>query len=198
MSEINKKPVSVFTFQNKKQKNEKITALTAYDYSTAKYLDESGIDFILVGDSLAMVALGHETTHSVTVDEMLVFTKAVSRGAKRTMVIADMPFMSYQTDVKTAVKNAGRFIKEGGARAVKMEGCSNYMLEVTQRTVEAGIPVLAHLGFTPQFLHTLGGYAVQGKILKIHKKLLNRLKLWKKPVRLPLCLKWCLKNQQKP
>lgn len=155
--------ITITTIKNKKLNGEKITALTAYDYSTAKTLNEAGIDIILVGDSLAMVAMGHETTHPVTVDEMIYHTKAVTRGANRSLIVADMPFMSYQADMKDALTNAGRFIKEAGAHAVKIEGCSEYIVSVVSRCQECGIPVLGHLGFTPQFLHTLGGYQVQGK-----------------------------------
>ena len=136
--------------------------MTAYDYSTAKYLDEAGIDVILIGDSLAMVALGYETTHSVGVEEMKIFTKAVAKGVERALVVTDMPFLSYHTDLASAVQNCGEMIKSG-ANAVKIEGCSDYILEVVKRLVETGIPVMGHLGFTPQFLNTLGGYKIQGK-----------------------------------
>lgn len=156
------KKISVNTIQKVKNDGQKITALTAYDYSTAKYLDESGVDIVMVGDSLAMVALGYETTHSIGMDEMLVFTKAVARGAKRALVIADMPFMSYHSDISSAIKNAGEMIKVG-ARAVKIEGGGGYILEVVERCVQCGIPVMGHLGFTPQFLNTMGGYNIQGK-----------------------------------
>lgn len=160
-----KKPekITVNTIKKHKAEGKKITALTAYDYSTAKILDESGVDIILVGDSLAMVAQGNETTHPVTVDEMIYHTKAVARGTKRALIVADMPFMSYQADLKDALINAGRFIKEGGAHAIKLEGGNDHILNVVRRCTECGIPVLGHLGFTPQFLYTLGGYNVQGK-----------------------------------
>lgn len=156
------KKISVKTIQKLKNDGQKITSLTAYDYSTAKYLDESGVDIVLIGDSLAMVALGYETTHAIGMDEMLVFTKAVARGAKRSLVITDMPFMSYHTDISTAVKNAGEMIK-AGANAIKLEGGNEYVLQVVQRCVQSGIPVMGHLGFTPQFLNTIGGYNIQGK-----------------------------------
>lgn len=156
------KKISVNTIQKLKNNGEKITALTSYDYSSAKYLDEAGVDIILVGDSLAMVALGYETTHSVGMDEMLVFTKAVARGAKRAMVIGDMPFMSYHADLTEAIKNAGDFIK-AGARAIKIEGENDHILKVVSRCTESGIPVLGHLGFTPQFQNTIGGHNIQGK-----------------------------------
>jgi len=166
--------ITITTLRKHKKESRKITALTAYDYSTAKFLDEAGIDIILVGDSLAMVALGHESTHAVTMDEMIHHTKAVTRGAKRALVIADMPFMSYQIDEKTAACNAGRFIKEAGATAVKLEGGSKQIINTIQRLTEAGIPVLGHLGFTPQFLHTLGGYSIQGKNLESTGKIMDQ------------------------
>lgn len=170
------KKISVNTIKNFKKEARKITALSAYDYSTAKYLDESGIDIIMVGDSLAMTALGYETTHAVGMEEMLVFTKAVAMGAKRAMVIADMPFMSYHADLASAVKNAGKFVK-AGAKAVKIEGCSEYILEVIKRCVQSGIPVMGHLGFTPQFLNTIGGYNIQGKTFDKTLEILEHAKL---------------------
>lgn len=156
------KKVTVKTIQKLKNDGQKITALTAYDYSTAKYLDEVGVDIVLVGDSLAMVALGYETTHAIGMDEMLVFTKAVAKGAPRALVAVDMPFMSYHANVSEAIKNAGEMIRIG-ARAVKIEGASDYILEVITRCTQCGIPVIGHLGFTPQFLNTIGGYNIQGK-----------------------------------
>lgn len=140
----------------------KITMLTCYDYSTAKMLDESGVDCILIGDSLAMVALGYDTTHKIGIEEMEIFTQAVSRGAKRALVIADMPFMSYHISVEDAANNAGTLIK-AGAKAVKIEGGNDYILSVVRHLTNIGIPVVAHLGFTPQFMHALGGYKIQGK-----------------------------------
>lgn len=165
------KRVTINTLQNYKDEGRIITALTAYDYSTSKILDEAGIDIILVGDSLAMVALGYKTTHSVTVDEMLHHTKAVAKGINRSHLVADMPFMSYQVDENSAVNNAGRFIKEAQANAVKIEGGSRRIVETAKHCVEAGIPVMGHLGFTPQFLHTLGGYNIQGKSTEATKKI---------------------------
>lgn len=156
------KKITVKTIQKLKNEGQKITSLTAYDYSTAKYLDEAGVDIILIGDSLAMVALGYETTHSIGMEEMLVFTKAVAKGAQRALVAVDMPFMSYHTDIPTAIKNAGEMIKIG-AKAIKIEGGGKYILEVVERCVQSGIPVIGHLGFTPQFLNTIGGYNIQGK-----------------------------------
>jgi len=156
------KVVTTETLRNFYNAGKKITMLTCYDYSTAKMLDESGVDCILIGDSLAMVALGYETTHKIGTDEMKIFTEAVARGAKRAMVIADMPFMSYHACVEQAAQNAGTLIK-AGAKAVKIEGGNEYILSVVKHLTNIGIPVVAHLGFTPQFMHTLGGYKIQGK-----------------------------------
>ncbi len=160
---IRKKAVTAEGLKKKKQLGEKIVSLTCYDYTTARILDETTVDFLLVGDSLAMTVLGHPNTLSVTVDEMLHHVKAVSRGVDRAMVVADMPFMSYHTDLSTTITNAGRFVQEGGAQAVKLEGASALTLDVIERLVEIGIPVVGHLGFTPQSLNTLGGFKVQGK-----------------------------------
>lgn len=169
------KEVTVSTFLKKKQDGEKITMLTAYDCSTAKYFDEAGVDSILVGDSLGMVVLGYESTHHVTMEEMKIFTSAVARGAKRCMVIADMPFMSYHLSLEEAVKNAGDLIK-AGASAVKLEGATEHILKVVQRCVESGIPVVGHLGFTPQYLNVLGGYKIQGKSAENTKFILEQAK----------------------
>ncbi|MBS2003250.1 MAG: 3-methyl-2-oxobutanoate hydroxymethyltransferase [Candidatus Obscuribacterales bacterium] len=157
------KPVSTLTLQKYKSEKRKIVCLTAYDYSTAQILDRAGVDLILVGDSLAMVALGHRTTHAVTMEEMLHHTKAVTRGAQTALVVADLPFMSYQVDVTQAITNAGRFIKEANAQAVKLEGATKLNLEIVERLVGMGIPVMGHLGFTPQSVHGLGGTRVQGR-----------------------------------
>ena len=153
---------TVSVFQKLKESNEKITMLTAYDYSTAKVIDEVGMDAILVGDSLAMVALGHENTYNVSIEEMLIFVKAVARGAKRSFIIGDMPFMSYNLSISQGLDNASKMIKSG-ANAVKLEGCNDHILELVRRCVECGIPVLGHLGFTPQLMNTIGGYKIQGK-----------------------------------
>lgn len=157
------KAISTLTFQKYKREGRKIVALTAYDYSTAKILDRAGVDLILVGDSLAMVALGHQTTHAVTMDEMVHHTRAVTRGVASSFVVADLPFMSYQVDVIQAITNAGRFIKEAQAHAVKLEGATRLNVEVVERLVSMGIPVMGHLGFTPQSIHALGGNRVQGR-----------------------------------
>ncbi len=165
--------ISILTLERYKKTKRKIIALTAYDYSMAQILDRCGVDIVLVGDSLAMVALGHKTTHAVTVDQMLSHTQAVVRGIERALVVADLPFMSYQVELSEAVKNAGRFIKEGQAKAVKLEGASKLNLEIIQRLVETGIPVMGHLGFTPQSVHALGGYRVQGKTLEKARRLID-------------------------
>ena len=149
--------------------------LTAYDCSTAKYFDEAGIDSILVGDSLGMVILGYDGTQKVTMEDMKVFTGAVARGAKRCMVVADMPFMSYHTTIENAVKNAGSLIQTG-ANAVKIEGAGDFILECIKRMVDSGIPVVGHLGFTPQYLNVLGGYKIQGKSYENTIKILEDAK----------------------
>ncbi len=158
------KKITVKTIKSLFENGEKIAVLTAYDYSTAKYIDEAGAEIILVGDSLANVALGYESTHSVSMNEMLIFVGAVARGVSRSMVIADMPFMSYNISVEEAIKNAGEFVR-AGANAVKIEGCNDYILNVIKRCTQSGIPVLGHLGFTPQSKNTIGGNLIQGKTL---------------------------------
>jgi 3-methyl-2-oxobutanoate hydroxymethyltransferase len=143
-------------------KPDKITCLTAYDYPTARLLDEAGVDVILVGDSVGMVALGYESTLPVTLEDMLHHTRAVKRGTKRALLVADMPFGSYHTDTSESLRNAVRFVKEAGAEAVKVEG-GERRLELIARLTEAEIPVMGHVGLTPQSLNALGGYRVQGK-----------------------------------
>jgi len=145
-----------------KQKGKKIPMLTAYDYATAKLIDGVGVPLILVGDSLGMVILGYESTIPVTMDEMLHHTKAVVRGTEQALIIGDMPFMTYHASVSEALHNAARFIQEGGAQAVKLEG-GETMAETVRRIVECGIPVMGHIGLTPQSVHQLGGFKVQGK-----------------------------------
>ncbi len=167
------KAISTLTFQKYKREGRKIVALTAYDYSTAKILDNSGVDFILVGDSLAMVALGHQTTHAVTMEEMIHHTRAVTRGVQNAFVVADLPFMSYQVDVIQAITNAGRFVKEAQAHGVKLEGATKLNLEVIERLVSMGIPVCGHLGFTPQSIHALGGNRVQGRSAEEAERLIE-------------------------
>ena len=153
---------TVSTFQRLKTESEKIALLTAYDYSTAQVLEEAGVDGILVGDSLAMVALGYENTYNITIDEMLIFVKAVARGAKNSFIIGDMPFMSYNLSLEQGLENAGKMVK-AGANAVKLEGCNEHILTLVKRCVESGVPVLGHLGFTPQLMNTIGGHKIQGK-----------------------------------
>lgn len=163
---------NVLTFQKLKDNGEKIAMLTAYDYSTAKALEEAGIDAVLVGDSLAMVALGYENTYNITIDEMLIFIKAVARGAKNSFIIGDMPFMSYNLSIEQGLENASKMIK-AGANAIKLEGCNEHIIELTKRCVESGIPVLSHLGFTPQLMNTIGGYKIQGKTADNTEKILE-------------------------
>ena len=163
--------VTSSTLLDKKQKHEPITCLTAYDYASARLVDEAGIDMILVGDSLGMVMLGYENTLPVTVEEMLHHTRAVRRGVKRAFLIADMPFASYHVSGKDAVRNAARFIK-AGAEAVKIEG-GEKRSRLVERLVDAEIPVVGHIGLTPQSLHAMGGYKVQGKTLSAVEQLVH-------------------------
>lgn len=154
--------VTVPEIKRMKEKGEKITALTAYDYSFARILDAAGIDILLVGDSLGSVIQGQESTLPVTLDDVIYHTRAVVRGRKRALVVADMPFLTFQISVEEAKRNAGRLLQEGGAEAVKLEGGVE-MLETVEAIVEIGIPVMGHVGLTPQSLHCFGGYKVQGK-----------------------------------
>jgi 3-methyl-2-oxobutanoate hydroxymethyltransferase len=149
-------PVTALDLQAMKQRGDRIAALTAYDYTTAKAADEAGIDMLLVGDSLAMVVLGYDSTLPVTMEEMLHHTKAVTRGTRRALVVGDLPFMSYHASVDEAVRNAGRFLKEAGAKAVKLEGGHGHQLACIKAISQAGIPIIAHLGFTPQAVHAIG------------------------------------------
>ena len=153
---------SIQKIQNFKKEGKKITVLTAYDYSTAKYFDQAGVDMILVGDSLAQVALGLENTTDIGMEEMLIFTKAVSRGVKDALVIADMPFMSFQIDKTETMRNACEFIK-AGANAIKLEGSSDFIVDNIKHLVNNGIPVMGHLGYTPMSINSLGGHKIQGK-----------------------------------
>lgn len=158
-----------------KQYNKKFSALTAYDYSTAKILDEAGIDIILVGDSLAMVALGYDNTNNISIDEMKIFTKAVAKGVTRAMVVCDMPFMSYHTSLEKAIENIGEAIK-AGANAIKLEGAGDYIYELTKRCSDFGIPVISHIGFTPQAINAIGGHYIQGKTFDATLELLEKAK----------------------
>ncbi|HUE66567.1 MAG TPA: 3-methyl-2-oxobutanoate hydroxymethyltransferase [Candidatus Acidoferrum sp.] len=153
---------TVLDVQRYKDEGRRFAMLTAYDYLSARILDEAGIPILLVGDSLGMVMLGHSTTLPVTMDDMLVHAKAVSRGARQALLVGDMPFMSYQVSPEEGVRNAGRFIQEGGMHAVKLEG-GGPAIEITRRLTESGVPVMGHLGLTPQSVHGMGGFKVQGK-----------------------------------
>lgn len=164
--------VTTTALKEMKQKGEKITVLTAYDYSTAGAVDAAGIDVILVGDSLGNVVLGYETTLSVTMNDMIHHTKAVARGVKNAMVVGDMPFLSYHVSIADSVANAGRFMQEGGAQAVKLEG-GRERVETIRAIISAGIPVMGHLGLTPQSVHQLGGFRVQGRDLEAAKKMIE-------------------------
>lgn len=155
--------ITIQDIQKKKREGKRITMLTAYDFPSAQIVDEAGIDIVLVGDSLGVVVQGKENTLPVTMDEMIYHTRMVSRGVKNSLVIGDMPFMSYQAGIDDAVKNAGRFLKDGGAAAVKLEGGSS-VADVISAISRAGIPVMGHIGLTPQSFHSMGGFKVQGKV----------------------------------
>lgn len=166
------KKITVQSLLDKKTKNEKIVMLTAYDCPMGIVMDRAGIDVVLVGDSLGMVVLGHENTLPVTMDDIIHHASAVARGCKRPMVIGDMPFMSYQVSVEDAVRNAGRLMKEAGVDAVKLEGGSE-VVGAVRKMVDAGIPVMGHLGLTPQSVNMLGGYRVQGKTVDSAQKIID-------------------------
>jgi len=167
--------ISTASLKEKRLKQEKISMLTAYDYSTAMMVDEAGIDMILVGDSLGMVFLGYENTLAVTMDDMIHHTKAVVRGTRNAMVVGDMPFLSYHISVKEAVRNAGRFVQEAGAQAVKLEG-GQERIPVVKAILDAQIPVMGHIGLTPQSVNAFGGFKVQGKDLETANKLIQDAK----------------------
>jgi 3-methyl-2-oxobutanoate hydroxymethyltransferase len=167
--------ITIGDLREMKQRGEKIPMLTAYDYSTAKLVDAAGVPLILVGDSLGMVVLGYESTIPVTMEEMIHHTKAVVRGTERALVVGDMPFMTYHTSVEDALRNAARFIQEGGAQAVKLEG-GEIAADKVKRIVECGIPVQGHIGLTPQSVHQLGGFKVVGKTPEVAVRLLNDAK----------------------
>ena len=169
------KKVTVRTLKKLKDNGEKFSMLTAYDYSTAKYIDEAGIDVILIGDSLAMTALGYDSTNCVGVEEMSVFTKAVAKGAQRAMIITDMPFMSYTIDIPSALVNIGNMVKLG-ANGVKLEGCNEYIEKLIECTVNMGVPVMGHIGFTPQSQNVIGGHIIQGKTEDAAAELLKQAK----------------------
>ncbi|GMA99059.1 3-methyl-2-oxobutanoate hydroxymethyltransferase [Pelosinus sp. IPA-1] len=170
------KRITTTVIQERKVAGKAITMLTAYDFSMAKFLDDAGVDMLLVGDSLGNVVLGYDSTLPVTMEDMIHHGKAVCRGAKRAMVVVDMPFMSYQVSTEQAVANAGRIMKETGAQAVKLEG-GQEVADAVKAIVRAGIPVVGHLGLTPQSVHSLGGFKVQGKEEKGAQKLLDDAKL---------------------
>lgn len=163
---------TVLTFKQAKENKEKLTMITAYDYSTAKIFDEEGVNSILIGDSLGMVMLGYEDTLKVTMEDMIHHTAAVSRGAKNALIVGDMPFMSYSTGIRDAVINAGRLMSEGGADCVKLEGGTE-VCDVIRAIVTAKIPVCAHIGLTPQAVNALGGFKVQGKDIKSANRLIK-------------------------
>ncbi len=169
------KAATVPELLNKKVRGEKITALTAYDYPFAKLIDEAGIDIILVGDTLGIVVQGEESTLPVTMDQMVYHTQMVSRAAKQALLVADMPFMSYQCSVEETIKNAGRLIQEGRAAAVKFEGGDN-VADRVEALSRYDIPVMAHIGLTPQSVHRMGGYKVQGRENRAAKALLDDAK----------------------
>jgi 3-methyl-2-oxobutanoate hydroxymethyltransferase len=166
---------SISTFISAKKSGEKLTMLTAYDYSMARLIDECGVNGILVGDSLGMVCLGYKDTLSVTMDDMLHHTKAVARGTKNALLVSDMPFMSYQASIYDAVKNAGRFIQEAGAKAIKLEGGAIVCPQISA-IVKAQIPVMGHIGLTPQSVNMFGGFKVQGKNAVSAKKIIEDAK----------------------
>lgn len=170
---MERKKIMIGDLSVKKREGRKITMLTAYDYPMARIIDDAGIDVILVGDSLGMVALGYDSTVPVTMDDMIHHAKAVRRGTKFAFLIGDMPFMSYQVSREEAIRNAGRFMKEALCDAVKLEG-GDEMLDVTKAIVDAGIPVLGHLGLTPQTVSKLGGYKVQGRDQESAKKIIDQ------------------------
>ncbi len=169
---VTAKRMTTVTLQEMKARGEKITMLTAYDYPVARLLDEVGIDVVLVGDSLGMVGLGYENTLPVTMEEMLHHVRAVSRGIRRALLVADMPFGSYQASVEDGVRNASRFLKEAGAQAVKIEG-GREVADLTGRLVGAGIPVMGHVGLTPQMVHRFGGFKVQARTAAAAERVLE-------------------------
>ena len=164
--------VTINDLKEMKANGQKIPMITAYDYTSARIVDAAGVPVILVGDTLGQVVLGYDSTLPVTIDEMLHHTRAVTRGASRSLIIGDMPFMTYQTGAKDAMRNAGRFLQEGGAHAVKLEG-GVHVASTVRRMVESGIPVMGHIGLTPQSVNQLGGYKVQGKSLKSAVRLME-------------------------
>lgn len=172
----NRKKITTMSFQQKKLRGERISMLTAYDFPTAQVMDQAGVDAILAGDSLGMVVLGYESTLPVTMEEMLHHSRAVARGAKSALLIGDMPFMSYQVSVEEAVRNAGKFLQIGGMDCIKLEGGRD-RVDVIRAIIRAGIPVMGHLGLTPQSVNQLGGYRTQGKTSQAAQRLLEDARL---------------------
>ncbi|MGO4541277.1 3-methyl-2-oxobutanoate hydroxymethyltransferase [Paenibacillus sp. 2TAB19] len=170
-----RKRLTITSMKKMKQERNAISVLTAYDYPSAKLAEEAGIDVILVGDSLGNVVLGYETTIPVTIDDIIYHTRAVARGAGQTFIVADMPFMTYGASRETTLRNAARIMQEGGAHALKLEGGTEIAADV-EALVKAGIPVMGHIGLTPQSVHQLGGYKVQGKLDKEAERLMNDAK----------------------
>ena len=183
--------VTITQIKEMKRKEQKIAVLTAYDYPTARLVDEAGVPMILVGDSLGQVVLGYDSTVRVTMEDMLHHTRAVARGARRALIVGDMPFMSYQPDIPTAIRNAGRFIQEGGAQAVKLEG-GEVVAETVARIVGCGIPVMGHIGLTPQSVHQLGGYKVQGRTPEAAAQLVRDAQVLQRTAH---AAQWPLQNQ---
>lgn len=167
---------TIFSLRKQKENKEKITMVTSYDYSSARILDNAGVDMILVGDSLGMAVLGYEDTLAVTMEDMIYHSRAVSRGTKNAFVVADLPFMSYQASVEDAVRNSGRLLKEGRVNGVKLEGGAEFAPHI-KAIVKAFIPVIVHIGLTPQAVYALGGYKVQGKDEILAKKLIEDAKI---------------------
>ena len=165
--------VTITQLREMKQRGERIAMLTAYDFPFSRIIDEAGIDIILVGDSLGNVVLGYENTLPVTMEEMLHHTRAVVRGTQRALVVFDMPFLSYQVSLEDAIRNAGRAIKETGCHGVKLEGSGDYVVKIVSTFVRMGIPVMAHLGLTPQSVHQLGGFKVQGRALQQARQMID-------------------------
>src|SRR2546427_9088348 len=173
------KPVRVPDLRTMKERGEKISVLTAYDSTMARLLDRAGVDIILVGDSVGMVVLGFDNTLPVTLDMMIHHTGAVSRGAKRALIVADMPFLTFQLSMEEAMRNAGRLIQEGGAAAVKIEG-GRQIVDTAKRLVDIGIPVMGHLGLTPQSVHQLGGFRPQGRDAETAERLVKDAEILEK------------------
>lgn len=185
--------VTITKLKQMKERGEKITMLTAYDYITARIIDEAGVDIILVGDSLGNVVLGYETTLPVTMEDMLHHTRPVALAAKRSLIVGDMPFMSYQISAKQAVHNAGRFLKEAGAQAIKVEG-GREIAKAVRRIVQAGIPVMGHLGLTPQSIHQMGGLKVQAREKEQAQKLIEDAQILEEAGAFSIVLE-CVPNQ---